>query len=280
MQTKLKLSALAATLCFGISSPSFAADLDSIISLPSAPTIKPVEVGNGWYLRGDIGYTAKLSSGPNTFNTYSAANGYRAGTVSGQSYKDHVSGGVGVGYKLNDLLRVDGTLDIIRGNFSGSGTGLEPCVGGPASTTCSYTSSAKYSNYMAMANAYIDLGTVSGFTPYVGAGVGLTRVNWGTTTALGTCVNGGGVCGATAIASSSHAGKPNWRRTWALMSGVSYDISDKMKLDLGYRYSRIDGGDAFSYDTASTTAGALGSQGRDGGLDRHEIRAGLRVSTW
>lgn len=278
MRTQLKFSALVATLCFGISSTSFAADLDRVVSLPMAPTIKPVEVGNGWYLRGDIGYTANLKSGANSFNTYSAANGYGAGTVASQSYKDHVSGGVGVGYKLNDLLRVDGTLDIIRGNFSGSGAGLEPCVGGPATTTCSYGSSASYSNYMAMANAYIDLGTVSGFTPYVGAGVGLTRVNWGSVTQQGTCV--GAACGVTAIATTSHAGQSSWRRTWALMSGVSYDVSDKMKLDLGYRYSRIDGGNSYSYDTTTTTAGALGSQGRDGGLDRHEVRVGLRVSTW
>ena len=81
MRTQLKFSALVATLCFGISSTSFAADLDRVVSLPMAPTIKPVEVGNGWYLRGDIGYTANLKSGANSFNTYSAANGYGAGTV-------------------------------------------------------------------------------------------------------------------------------------------------------------------------------------------------------
>jgi hypothetical protein len=29
-----------------------------------------------------------------------------------------------------------------------------------------------------MANGYVDLGTFAGFTPYVGAGAGVTRVAW------------------------------------------------------------------------------------------------------
>ena len=47
-------AALLAGLC--VASQSFAADLDMISYEPGAPVQQPVEVGSGWYLRGDIGY--------------------------------------------------------------------------------------------------------------------------------------------------------------------------------------------------------------------------------
>lgn len=285
MRKLLKCSSLIGIFCLGVSTvattSAIAADLDRIISPMNAPTIKPVEVGNGWYLRGDIGYTAKQENDAPSFNTFSVANNYRAGTVTTSSFEDDFSIGGGIGYRFTDMFRGDVTLDLVKGSFAVNGTGLDLCAStSPASTTCSINSSGQYDNYMAMVNGYADLGTIAGFTPYVGAGVGFTKVAYGEITSTGTCVDGGGACGATTDVVSSHSGSSDWRKTWALMAGVSYDLNDQIKVDLGYKYSNVEAGDIYGYSADATGLGASGSQSSDGGFERHEVRLGMRLSTW
>lgn len=280
MLNKLITQSLFGAVILGLTMPAQAADLDSIISLPNAPTVKPVEIGSGWYLRGDIGYTAELENDGGSFNTYSGANGYRAGTLNSESYDDKMAISVGVGYRINDMLRTDATLDIIRGDYAFTGTGRDRCAGAPANTTCSFAGNTDYTGYSAMLNAYVDLATISGFTPYVGAGAGFTKVQWDTTTINGECVNGGGACGATADVANIHEGLSDWRPTWAVMAGLSYDVSNQVKVDLGYRYSQISGGNAYGYDETSMGRGASGVQGRFGDIARHEARVGVRLTSW
>lgn len=281
MRNVLKYTSLVGIFCLGMSSVTHAADLDRIITPLNAPTIKPVEVGNGWYLRGDIGYTAKQENDAPTFNTFSVANSYRAGTVTSSSFEDDFSLGGGIGYRFTDMFRGDVTLDFVKGGFSKNGTGLDQCAStSPTSTTCSISTSGQYDNYMAMVNGYVDLGTIAGFTPYLGAGAGFTKVKYGEVTSTGTCVDGGGTCGTTADVTSSHTGNSDWRKTWALMAGLSYDLNEQVKVDLGYKYSNVEAGDIYGYNADATALGASGTQGRDGGFERHEVRLGMRLSTW
>ena len=69
-----------------------------------------------------------------------------------------------------------------------------------------------------------------------------------------------------------HGGAENWRFAWALMAGTSYCLTNELKLDVGYRYSHINGGRMF--ELASVVGGA--GPGFDDGFDVHEARAGLR----
>ena len=64
------------------------------------------------------------------------------------------------------------------------------------------------------------------------------------------------------------------------MAGLSYDITENLKLDVGYRYQNIDSGPMFGYDSDSQLAGASGVQAYDRGFETHEIRAGLRYELW
>ena len=258
-----------------------ALDLNKAITLPDAPMTLPITEAKGWYLRGDISTNFKALNKSHSFSTFSAANGNRRGTATHSSFEENkISGGVGVGYRLNDVFRAEASVDVFSGNAAVSGTGVDTCAGAPANTTCALSSRGKFINYSVMANAYVDLATIASFTPYVGAGVGTTQVNWGEFNGVGSCLNGGGVCSVTADVTVKNSGLTQWRTTWALMAGVSYDLSERAKLDLGYRYSRIPGGKMFAYDSASTAFGASGTQARDGGFDRHEIRAGFRISGW
>lgn len=120
-------------------SPVHAADLDhALLAAPELPVTKPVEVGTGWYLRGDLGYAIGTS---------------------GSDFDSHWSGSAGAGYHFTDYLRADITVEYTKGSFAGSGTQTFRSWGG-------------------MVNGYFDLGTFAGFTPYLGGGAGYVNVDW------------------------------------------------------------------------------------------------------
>ncbi|EKF19076.1 outer membrane protein [Nitratireductor pacificus] len=257
-----------------------AADYDPPIIIEEAPDVVPVEIGSGWYLRGDIGYSLKTEARDRfTYRTFDGVN-YGANSFDTGSLSKDFSFGLGFGYSFTDWLRADVTLDRFSAGFSGSTSSGSPCTAGsPVGTTCRSEDSSEFVAYSALLNGYVDLGTYVGFTPYVGAGVGYTYVNWDDLSNSAYCV--GGACPSPALAgTSTHAGESDWRFTYALMAGVSYDFSNNMKVDLGYRYRNIASGDMFAFDAPTAAAGATGVQGSDGGFSSHEIRVGLRYELW
>lgn len=268
---KSSTSLIVATLALGIVAPAGAADYESLPVFRDAPQYVPVEVGSGWYLRGDVGYSANTKPrGDYTYRTYDAGT-YSSHTSGSADLSDEFTFGLGVGYSFTDMLRADVTVSRLSSDFSGSG----PCnvALGP---DCRTEGESELTAYAALANAYVDLGTFVGFTPYVGAGAGYTYLNWDDVQSSNYC--GGVPCAANPGA--THPGESDWRFTYALMAGVAYDVSDNMKVDLGYRYMKIDDGDMFGWDSASAAEGARGIQGRDSGFSTHEIRVGLRYELW
>jgi opacity protein-like surface antigen len=233
-----------------------AADLDEIIYAPELPMTKPVEIGSGWYLRGDLGYSVETRGAATAYRVFNAGPpvSYGAGLFGATSLSSDWSGSAGVGYSFTDYLRSDLTFDYSTGTF-GASAGFN-CGG-----QCAGVNGQKYEQYAFMANAYADLGTFAGFTPYVGAGAGFSSVHWGP-------VN------------STQRGDHDWRFTYALMTGLSYDLSNNMKLDLGYRYSKVNSGTQFYFNAANRALGATGGQADDNGIEKHEIRVGLRYELW
>ncbi len=198
---RLALAALAAATLAG---PARAADwLQNFMQpAPEETTIgDPVELGTGWYLRGDAG------AGFDTLPNFGAKP-----TLSGWSVD------LGAGYKINNWLRVDLGLDMRKPqSFSsnsqtvngkqiicpGGATALQTLHAGaggatiteldgstqtyaagdqigyvwdPILGTCNQQSTASMSSMAALLNGYIDLGTWGGFTPYIGAGAGVARI--------------------------------------------------------------------------------------------------------
>jgi opacity protein-like surface antigen len=188
--------------------------------------------------------------------------------------------GIGFGYTFNQWLRSDITLDGFRSDFNGRAASADPCDGAPAGTTCLTRGSGDISTLSLMANGYIDLGTYAGLTPYVGAGAGVSRVEWSGFTEKTYCEDGVGACPAALLGTTKHPGKSDYRFTYALMAGLAYDISPNLKLDLGYKYTHVAGGDMFGWDSASAAAGATGIQGKDDGFSSQEVRVGLRYELW
>ncbi|WP_420407161.1 outer membrane beta-barrel protein [Hoeflea sp.] len=271
--------------CFailGMAASAGAADLDEIIYAKELPVTQPVEIGSGWYLRGDLGYSFNTDGGANSYRIFNAGPpvSYGTGLFNSSDLTSDWSGSAGVGYHFSDYLRADATFEYSTGEFGGTTSSAVPCPGGPAGTGCASTDVQSFEQYGIMANAYVDLGTYVGFTPYIGGGAGVSRVTWNTLNSTNRCVPAPGFpCGA-APAGTSSPGQEDWRFTYALMAGLSYDLTKNMKLDLGYRYSKIKGGPQFNFDAATAAAGATGAQAEDGGIEKHEIRAGLRYSLW
>ncbi|HEV7318630.1 MAG TPA: outer membrane protein [Ensifer sp.] len=255
-----------------LSGSALAADED-LLNAPEITIEKEAAGASAIYLRGDIGYAPWRGEGDPYYRTFDAGS-YSSVPFDNARFDKPFSGSLGVGYQFTDTFRADLTAEYFEGRFNGSSSSANPCAGQGAGTSCAFSTGADYSALGLMANAYVDFGTLAGFTPYVGAGLGATRLNWDTAIERASCV--GAACAGTP-ASNSYEGRDSWRFTYALMAGVSYDLSEQLKLDVGYRYSHIGDGEMFGFG-AEALAGARGDKGFDDGLSRHEIRAGLRFS--
>jgi opacity protein-like surface antigen len=163
--------------------------------------------------------------------------------------------------------------------------------------TCNPHGNSELSRQDLLLNGYIDLGTWGGVTPYVGAGAGValtqsdTSVNWYESNGSnGTLYNAnltpptGGTVPPVWVNSSGTAISPqppvsftqqNWSTivksttyhfAWALMGGFAIDITDHLKLDLGYRYVN------FGTLTGTTASGQAVKENQS----TQEIRAGFR----
>ena len=111
-----------------------------------------------------------------------------------------------------------------------------------------------------LANAYFDLGSWWGLTPYVGAGAGVARLT------------------TSNFTDSAFSPLIDWQRgkihnfAWAAMGGVAYQISSRWMIDVGYRYISL--GDAVSTDMTVSTNGALTPYFKN--ITAHETRIGFR----
>jgi opacity protein-like surface antigen len=278
LSSRLLLSFAAATV---LVAPAVAADYSPPIFVEKMPDYVPVEIGSGWYLRGDITYTAGTRSrGLAQYRLYNPfTDVYTDHTAETTRFSENFGGGIGVGYSLTDWFRTDVTIDASRIKFAATDSFDEPCPGSPLGTECRLESGSQAQAWSFLANAYVDLGTVSGFTPYLGAGAGYTYLRWRDSQTRVYCTEG--VCDPPNLqAEINHGNVNSWRFTYAAMAGLAYDVSNNVKIDLGYRYRRISGGSLYGWDAASADAGASGVQARDRGFRQHQIRVGLRYELW
>lgn len=226
--------ALAAASALLPMAPAAAADYEPPMIIDQAPNYVPVEVGSGWYLRGDVSYNVNDSV-------------YDFELFGEEADNLRFGGGIGIGYHFNDLFRADVNLSYIShdsydyddGINSGS---VENTVGG------------------ALLNAYLDLGTFVGVTPYVGAGVGLLYSKYDASVTSPTIVGGG-------YAASDR----QYTFAYALNAGLSYQMTRNMSVDVGYQYLNAPNLEYID----------VGSDGEiKEGVHYHQIRVGLRYDLW
>ena len=303
----------------GFSAPTQAADLDQILYGSELPVTKTVEIGSGWYLRGDLGYqvNAKYRSTVATANNpFQGLVPFTAtGVLTSQNDYAKMTASIGAGYHLNDLFRVDVNLATFgQDSFSQSGVFTGGCGGTRTITTtnfvagvpvlpvttstnadsvnCNGAVSVKNSMYLGMLNGYVDLGTVAGFTPYVGAGVGVAYTKQ-TASANGSCQGSQVVTGVAGVSQTTNtficnnqaaftspaANVPllnykedQWSVAYALNAGVGYQFTKNLTLDLGYQFTSAPNAMFANFDGASVT--------QRKGINVHEVRVGLRYDLW
>lgn len=253
MLKRLRPFVIGAAMTLGLAETVLAADYIPPPEVPPPPVYIEKPGFGGWYIRGDIDYHWSKLRGTE-YITYGCCGVVDPGTddFDTTKLKGAWSAGGGVGYQITRYLRTDWTLDYwSKSKFTGTTSGA--CGGAP----CASTDESAYRAWLLLANAYVDLGTYYGVTPYVGVGIGGAHVRWDD---LRNTIGGG---------TTVHRGAKNWRFAWALMAGASYCLTDDLELDVGYRYTQIAGGRMFEY------AGGVGP-GFDKGFHVHEARAGLR----
>ncbi|KQT54331.1 hypothetical protein ASG43_01605 [Aureimonas sp. Leaf454] len=283
MNAVVRTILLGAASLAALASAAQAADIIEQPYYEPAPEVVPVEVGSGWYLRGDVSYDfeSDLDAGYRTYGPLckNCSPFYETQEYDGFKIEENANVGVGVGYQFNEFLRGDLTAHYWKSDAHGTDTGGFgiDCFGvARSSSSCVSTDKTEMTAWELMANAYVDLGTYAGFTPYVGAGVGAVHIEYDALTNTAQNVVNGQV-GAVAY-TGTHPGLEDWRFAYALMAGASYDLTQALKLDVGYRYVNVEEGDMFGFDKDTAAGGAVGTQGFDKGFDRHTIQAGLRYS--
>lgn len=238
---------------FSLLAPAAASAAD----LPPAYDFPPpmVEIGSNWYLRGDIGY--KIYGGVTAqFNdpNYVAA-GFQ--DMVGESLSNTGTVGIGVGYRFSSHFRVDATLDY---EWPGHFRGFLPCLGACAGQFS--TETADISAWTGLFNAYWDIATFGNLTPYVGAGIGASRL----TTTNVAFINPDASTG-------TWTGASRWNLAWALMAGASWDLNHRWSVDFNYRFLHL--GNAQS-GIVTALAGTNPIEYKN--IRAHEFRIGFRYN--
>ena len=210
---------------------------------------------SGWYLRGDIGMT----------NQKDEEAGERPAaedrcTSSIPNFDSSMLFGLGGGYQFNNWLRFD-----VTGEYRGNSdfTGLDIVSVGGGTFTDEYR--AKKSEWLFLANAYLDLGTWWCVTPFVGAGIGASRITISSFTDVNT-PNAG-----VAFAASNS----KWNLAWALHAGLAFQASENLAIELAYRYTHLgDGitGDVITYTGTNTFNNPTTFKD----ITSHDVKIGLR----
>ena len=222
-----RVSLLAAGAASLMSGAAFAADLP-IAPPPQYYAPPPVEEFGGWYLRGDIGFSNQRVKDIH----YGRESAYTPLTSFSQQSSFDAAGvfDLGVGYQFNNWFRAD-VIGQYRGNSGFSATDrLTGLSGGvPYSGIDNYGGSK--SEWLVMANGYVDLGTWWCVTPFVGAGLGAARVTVSNFTDTGA--------NTIPLSTASFASAPSgskWNLAWALHAGLAYKVSPGVTLELAYTY--------------------------------------------
>lgn len=224
-----------------MTSATLGAALAALIALT-----QPAGAADGFYARADVGLSMPRDLDGNWLEP---ATGGLGGDL-----KNGAAFGLGVGYRFDFGLRADAVVSH-RPNFK-----LQSNVGDRFGN--SGTAESKVSALTAMVNVYYDLPLGGPFTPFVGAGVGIARNHIDSVTYR---LNGGFLDIEESRTRSTLA--------WALMAGGAYALTDRLSLEVSYRY--LDAGDVKTSGSlrAGGSAPALSSD-----LRLHEVLAGVRWS--
>jgi opacity protein-like surface antigen len=251
------------TMIVATAMPANAADI--LYDPPPVYKYHPPEkevIHGGWYLRGHIGMTnqrLRRLEHP----AFDLVDNFEWLDKGGFSSAPLFGGGIG--YEFNDWLRGDITVEY-RGKASFSALDRWDAAPGDPRTN-HYT--AKKSELLFMANAYADLGKYHGFTPYIGAGIGVSRNTISHFNDINVLEPAGGYADSKSV----------WQLAWALHAGVGYQLTDRATLDFGYSFTHLGNaktGELRNYDPSIASLDPVTFKR----LHSHDFKVGLRYALY
>ncbi|MCK1384257.1 outer membrane beta-barrel protein [Bradyrhizobium sp. 21] len=256
-------SLLAAGAASLISSMAFAADMPIAAPPPMyAPPAPPADFG-GWYLRGDVGMTNQSAKRIES----STAQAYPT-TTEGLGFDSSPLFDLGVGYRFNNWFRTD-VIGQYRGkaNLHGANNVFYSATDFGANNY-----SGSKSEWVVMANAYVDLGTWWCITPFIGAGVGGSYNKLSGFRDNGTRINP--VDGLTnSVTYFGDNGK--WNLAWAAHAGLAYKVNPGFTVELAYSYMNLGDAAPGNYRAFDNTiSGPSTIKIRE--LTSHDVKLGVR----
>jgi len=246
---------------------AYAADMPIVPPPMYAPP--PAADFGGWYLRGDIGFSNQRVSRLNN-----VLDAQTTSSVQNLSFNNAGIFGGGVGYHFNNWFRADVTGEY-RGNsqFFGTDRITYPSGVGTGTGVGTDTYHATKSEWVVLANAYVDLGTWWCVTPFVGAGVGGARVSVNGFTDQNIANNFDGNGALPGLAYGDSVSK--WNLAWAVHAGLAYKVSPNFTVELAYRY--LDMGDGRTGDLKTFDGtNAVYNPTTFKGITSHDLKLGVR----
>ena len=206
-----------------LSSAAFAADM---AIAPPPPMYAPppvVEDFGGWYLRGDIGFSNQRVK---RLNNALDADAHLVGPAASASTPPASSA------SASATSSTTGSAPTSPVNIAASRSSTAPTASPSPGGVGADTYHATKSEWVVLANAYVDLGTWWCITPFIGAGVGGARSRSTNFTDQGIANPGGGALPGLAFGDNVS----KWNFAWALHAGVAYKVTPNFTVELAYRY--------------------------------------------
>ncbi|QQX56974.1 outer membrane protein [Pseudomonas chlororaphis] len=169
--------------------------------------------------------------------------------VSGDDNQKDMTGSIGVGYRFGNGWRVEGELSLPQKDKFTSGSTTFP-----TSLNEHHIESRRV-----MLNAYRDFRVTEKLSVYGSAGLGLAQLE---------------SKGWQGNESRQYGSATQTNLAWSLGAGVAYDVTDRLALDLGYRY--IDMGDTESGWNNFPNARGLQDEKMKANLVSSEVVLGMR----
>jgi OmpA-OmpF porin, OOP family len=195
---------------------------------------------DGWYVRGDVSYSF---DGRMDYDAEKDSVGSMGGD--GDIGEGLLGLGFGVGYNFGNGFRIESNLTGRSGELDPDPAinGIIPAVNnGGVETRFLPGRDGSLQIYDLMFNGLYDFDTAGRWKPYLGGGVGLAQVRAKAHTAEYGVVDtnvtpaafrGGGSANGFSDEETAFA--------WQGLAGVGYEISDRLTLDLGYKYFNVQG---------------------------------------
>lgn len=219
---------------------SLLATLAAQTSLASAA---PVEQ-EGYY-----GVARVISAEHKARNMSSSARPGIGSFVAGDNSTNDISGSIGMGYRFGNGWRLEGELSLPQKDKFTSGSSNFP-----SSLNVHHIESRRV-----MLNAYRDFRISDKISLYGSAGLGLAHLK---------------SAGWQGNESRQYESQKQTNLAWSLGAGVTYDVTDRLALDLGYRY--IDMGDTESGWNSFNNARRLQDEKMKANLVSSEFVLGAR----